>query len=75
MTDASTNLCYADLNRRAFRRRVLRNPLFLAPQQTFSASVRYDSGAVPIIATTVIASTATLAVGCIFDGTRFAPLG
>ncbi len=66
---------YADLNRRAKRRRLLKNPLFLAPQQTFSAQLRYDSGLVPIIATTVIASTATLSIGAILDGTRFAPVG
>jgi hypothetical protein len=75
VADAGTQLCYADLNRRAKRRRLLKDPLFLAPQQTFSAQLRYDSGAVPIIATTVIASTATLAIGCILDGTRFAPIG
>lgn len=75
VTDATSVPAYASLERRANRRRILKNPLFLAPQQTFSASIRYDSGAIPIIATTVIASTATLAIGCRFDGTRFAPLG
>lgn len=74
VTDASSNLAYADLERRALRRRILKNPLFLAPQQTFSAQIRYDSGLIPIIATSVIASTATLGVGCWLDGTRFAPL-
>lgn len=75
VVDASSVGCYADLNRRAKRRRLLKNPLFLAPQQTFSAQLRYDSGLVPIIATTVIASTATLSIGAILDGTRFAPVG
>lgn len=74
-TVGAVNLAYADLNRRAKRRMLLKNPLFLAPQQTFSAQLRYDSGAIPIIATNVIASTATFAVGCCLDGTRFAPLG
>lgn len=75
VTAASTNLAYAQLEGRKSRRRLLKNPIFLAPQQTFQASIRFDSGAIPIIATSVIASTATLAVGAILDGTRFAPLG
>lgn len=75
VTAAQSVQCYADLERRAFRRRILKNPLFLAPQQNFSAQIRYDSGAIPIIATSVITGGATLAVGCWFDGTRFAPIG
>lgn len=75
VTDASSIGCYADLERRAKRRRILKNPLFLAPQQTFSAQLRYDSGAIPILATSVITGSASLYVGAILDGTRFAPLG
>ncbi len=75
VTDASTQLAYADLERRAFRRRNLKNPLFLAPQQTFQAQLRYDSGAVPIIATSVITGSASLYIGLRLDGTRFAPIG
>jgi hypothetical protein len=75
VTAAATKLQYADLERRAFRRRVLKNPLFLAPQQTFQAKLSYDSGAIPIIATSIITGTATLSVGAILDGTRFAPIG
>lgn len=75
VTDASTQLAYADLERRAHRRRILKNPLFLAPQQTFSAQLRYDSGAIPIIATSVITGAASLYIGVRFDGTRFAPIG
>ncbi len=72
--DDSTAVCYADLERRAFRRRLLKNPLFLAPQQTFSAQIRYDSGAIPVLSTSVITNT-QLYIGCRLDGTRFAPIG
>lgn len=75
VTDATTNLAYADLNRRANRRRILKNPLFLAPQQTFVAQLAYPSGLIPIIATTVITGTASLNVFAVLGGTRFAPLG
>ncbi len=75
VTDATSNGVFAQLDPRALRRFILREPLFLAPQQTFSAQLRYDAGAIPIISTSVIASTATLYVECTFDGTRFAPLG
>ncbi len=75
VTAAQTSLCYADLERRAFRRRILKNPLFLAPQQNFQMAIRYDSGAIPIISTTVITGGATVAVGCWLDGTRYAPIG
>lgn len=68
-------LAYADLNRRANRRRILKDPLFIAPQQTFSAQLRYDSGPIPIIATDVISGSASLYIGARFDGMRFAPLG
>lgn len=75
VTAAQNFGCYADLERRAWRRRILKNPLFLAPQQNFTASIRFDSGAVPIIATTPINSGTVAAVGCWFDGTRYAPIG
>lgn len=75
VTDASTNLAYADLNRRANRRRILKNPLFLAPQQTFQAQLAYPSGLIPIIATSVITGSASLYAFAELGGTRFAPLG
>jgi hypothetical protein len=75
VTAAQSNMAYASLERRAWRRRLLKNPLFLAPQQNFSAQLRYDSGAIPLIATTVITGGATLYVGVWLDGTRFAPIG
>ncbi len=75
VTGAQTSLAYAGLERRAFRRRILKNPLFIAPQQNFQAQLRYDSGALAILATGVITGGATLAVGVWFDGTRFAPVG
>lgn len=75
VTAAQTSLAYADLERRAFRRRILKNPLFIAPQQNFQAQIRFDSGAIPILATSVITGEAELAIGCWFDGTRFAPVG
>jgi hypothetical protein len=74
VTGAQDSLCYADLERRALRRRNFVNPIFIAPQQTFSASIIYDFGLIPIISTSVITSTAILYVGCIFDGWRFAPV-
>ncbi len=75
VTAAQTQGAYADLERRAWRRRILKNPLFLAPQQTFTAQIRYDSGAVPVLSTDVITEVNKLFVFCRLDGTRFAPIG
>lgn len=74
VTGAQDSLCYADLERRALRRRNFSNPIFLAPQQTFSAQLLYDFGAIPIISTSVITGSAILYVGCIFDGWKFSPV-
>lgn len=75
VTAAQSVLAYADLERRAFRRRILKNPLFLAPQQNFQAQLKFDSGAIPLLSTTVITGGASLYVGVWLDGTRFAPIG
>ncbi len=75
VTAAQTSLAYAGLERRAFRRRILKNPLFIAPQQNFQAQLRYDSGALALLATTVITGGASVYVGVWLDGTRFAPVG
>lgn len=80
VTGAQTNLCFADVERRAFRRRNLTNPIFLAPQTTFDMSVFYDFGAIPVIASSVITSgtfvagSPSIMVGVRFDGWRYAPL-
>lgn len=75
VTAAGTNLCYADLERRAHRRLNLKNPIFIAPQQNFTAQIDYPFGLVPIIATTVVAGGAVLYVTCNLDGTKFTPVG
>lgn len=75
VTDASSIYCYAELETRAHRRMILKNPLFLAPQQNFSAQIRYDSGAIPVIATSVVTGSAIQQIGLGLDGTRFAPIG
>jgi hypothetical protein len=69
------SLCSADLERRAWRRRNFVDPIFIAPQQTFTAKMLYPSGAIPVISTSVINNTtAFIYVGCRFDGWRFAPV-
>ena len=75
VTGAGTNLCRADLNRRAWRRGNLQNPLFLAPQQNFTAMIYYPSGLIPIIATDVVTGSAVLYVECTFDGWKYSPVG
>lgn len=74
VTGSQASLCYADLERRALRRRNFSNPIFLAPQQTFSAALQYDFGPIPEIATSVLTGGAVLYVGCIFDGWKFSPV-
>ncbi len=74
VTGSQASLCYADLERRALRRRNFVNPIFIAPQQTFTATITYDFGAIPIIASTVITGSAILYVGCRFDGWKFSPV-
>jgi hypothetical protein len=74
VTGSQDSLCYADLERRALRRRNFSNPIFIAPQQTFNAQLNYDFGAIPIISTSVITGTAILYVGCILDGWKFTPV-
>ncbi len=75
VTGAQSNLCYADLNRRAWRRGNLQNPLFIAPQQNFTATIGYPSGLIPIIATAVVTGGATLYVEVTLDGWKFTPVG
>lgn len=75
VTGSQTALCYADIERRAWRRRNLTNPIFLAPQQTFQHTLTYDFGLIPVISTSVINNTtAFIYVGAILDGYRFAPV-
>jgi hypothetical protein len=75
VTGSQASLCSADLERRAWRRRNFVNPIFIAPQQTFTAKIFYPSGLIPVIATSVINNTTSfLYVGCRFDGWRFAPV-
>lgn len=74
VTGSQASLCYADLERRALRRRLFSNPIFIAPQQTFNAQIGYDFGPIPIISTSVITDGAVLYVGCIFDGWKFTPV-
>lgn len=74
VTGSQTSLCYAELERRAKRRRNFVNPIFLTPQQTFDATINYDFGPIPIIASTVLTGSAVLYVGCLFDGWKFAPV-
>lgn len=80
VTGIGQTLCYADVERRAWRRRNLTNKIFLAPQTTFDMSILYDFGLIPVIATTTITSgtfvagSPSIMVGVRFDGLRYAPL-
>jgi hypothetical protein len=80
VTGTQASLCYADIERRAWKRRNLTNPIFIAPQTTFDLSIFYDFGQIPVIASTTVTSGSFVAgspsimVGAIFDGLRFAPL-
>lgn len=74
VTGAQNVLCYADIERRAWRRRNFTNQIFMAPQQTFDITMSYDFAPIPIISTSVITGTAILYVGCVIDGWRFAPV-
>ncbi len=80
VTGTGANLCFADVERRAWRRRNLSNPIFLAPQTTFDMSIFYDFGPIPVIASTTITSgvfvagSPSIMVGVRFDGLRFAPV-
>ncbi len=80
VTGASTSLCYADVERRSFRRQYLTNKIFLAPQTTFSLTINYDFGAIPVIGTSMITNAATPptagAIVCFarFDGLRYSPV-
>lgn len=75
VTGAQTSLAYADLNRRLYSRGNLQNPLFLAPQQNFTAQISYPNGLVPIIATTAIGEGSVLYVECTLDGWKYTPVG
>lgn len=80
VTGTGANLCFADVERRAWRRRNLTNKIFIAPQTTFDLSIFYDFGLIPIIASTTITSgtfvagSPSIMVGVRLDGLRFAPL-
>lgn len=80
VTGATTNLCYADIERRSYRRRYLQNNIFLAPQTTFEMSVQYPFGAIPVIGTTTITNAATpptagaIVCYCRWDGLRYRPV-
>ncbi len=80
VTGTGANLCFADIERRAWRRKNLTNAIFIAPQTTFDMSIFYDFGAIPVIASTTItsgtfvATNPSIMVGVRFDGLRFAPL-
>lgn len=80
VTGSQSVLCYADVERRAWRRRNLTNKIFIAPQTTFDMSIYWDFGLIPVLATTTITSgtfvagSPSIMVGVRFDGIRFAPL-
>lgn len=80
VTGAQGVLCFADVERRAWRRRNLTNKIFIAPQTTFDLSIFYDFGLIPVLATTTItagtfvAGSPSIMIGCRLDGLRFAPL-
>lgn len=81
VTGAGVSLCNADVERRWYRRRILSNPIFLAPQTTFDMTLNYDFGLIPVIATTIITAggttppaAASLMVGVRWDGWRYSPV-
>lgn len=80
VTGSQSVLCYADVERRSWRRRNLTNKIFIAPQTTFDMSIIWPFGLIPVLATTSITSGTFVAgqpsimVGVRFDGLRFAPL-
>jgi len=79
-TNAGTNLCFADVERRSWRRRYLKNRIFLAPQTSFKLTIDYPSGAIPVIGTTLTTNGATpptagaLIPFARLDGYRYAPV-
>lgn len=75
VTGSQTSLAFADLERRAHRRLNLKNPIFIAPQQNFTAQIDYPFGLIPIAATTVVTGGAVLYVTCNLDGTKYTPVG
>lgn len=75
VTPSGVNLPFADLERRATRKLNLKNPIFIAPQQNFTAQIDYPFGLIPIAATTVVTGSSVLYVTCNFDGTKFTPVG
>ncbi len=81
VTGVGVSLCDADVARRWWRRRTLGNPIFMAPQTTFTQTLEYDFGAIPIEATGIITAgsttppvAASLMVGVRWDGWRYSPV-
>lgn len=81
VTGAGTNLCNADVVRRIYRRRILTNPILLAPQTTFDMSLSYDFGPIPVIGTTIITGNGvtppvspSIMIGVRWDGWRYSPV-
>lgn len=75
VTGTQANQAYADLNRRSNRRGNLQNPIFLAPQQNFTATIYYPGGLIPIIATSIVTGSAVLYVEVTLDGWKYTPVG
>lgn len=81
VTGAGVSLCDADVERRWWRRRTLGNPIFLAPQTTFTMDLSYDFGPIAIGSTGIITAgsttppvAASLMVGVRWDGWRYSPV-
>jgi hypothetical protein len=49
-------------------------PIFIAAEENFQATVRFDSGNVPILATTPITANNPMRVGFVFDGLLIRPV-
>lgn len=81
VTGAGVSLCNADVERRFYRRRILTNPILLAPQTTFEMTLQYDFGLLPVIATGIITgngvtppAAASIMIGVRWDGWRYSPV-
>lgn len=74
--DANTSVVPgANLSSRSENRYISDPEMFIAPQQNFSLSIGYPSGAIPVRATGIIdAGANTLRVGVELDGIEFRPV-